>query len=223
MRIGRRRGAVDRVATRARAHEHHAHAVGAAAVDGLQIAVIERVLAHHGGDAFDDLFVGDGAVLGFVIGDALVGVGVVFAAQSHDDVRHGAAEQVGIPPRSRCFNACNFANAFVFQLRRLAAQAVRFFVIQRAHVGFGHGSRRAQNAFLAATGACAVAARRALRNCVAPSSDCATPLRASPRRRCRCKGRGISAAYRAASARKFARWSDSAFKSSVSRVMRKAS
>ena len=53
MRIGGRRGAVDGVAAGARAHEHDAHAVGAAAIDGLQVAVIEGVLAQHGGDAVD--------------------------------------------------------------------------------------------------------------------------------------------------------------------------
>ena len=94
MRIGRRRGAIDGVAAGAGAHEHDAHAVGAAAVNGLQIAVIERVLPHHGHDAADDLLVGDGAVLGLVIGDAFGGVVVVLAAQAHDDVGDGLAEQV---------------------------------------------------------------------------------------------------------------------------------
>jgi len=42
-------------------------------------------------------------------------------------------------------------------MRRLAAQTVSLLVIQRAHIGFGHGRCRAQNAFLTATGARAVA------------------------------------------------------------------
>ena len=72
MRIGGRRRAVDRITAGARAHEHDAHAVGLAAIDGLQFAMIERVLPHDGDDAFDDLLVGNRAVLRFVCGDALV-------------------------------------------------------------------------------------------------------------------------------------------------------
>ena len=46
MGIGGWRGAIDRVATGAGAHEHDAHAVGLAAVDGLQVPMIEGLLAH---------------------------------------------------------------------------------------------------------------------------------------------------------------------------------
>ena len=44
--------------------------------------------------AVDDLLVGDRAVLRLVIGDALGGVVVVLAAEAHDDVGEGLAEQV---------------------------------------------------------------------------------------------------------------------------------
>ena len=56
--------------------------------------VIEGVLPHHGDDGVDDLLVGERAVLRLVIGDALGGVVVVLAAQAHDDVGDGLAEQV---------------------------------------------------------------------------------------------------------------------------------
>ena len=59
MRISGRRGAVDGVTAGARAHEHHGHAVGEAAVDGLEFLVIEGVLAHDGDESADDLLIGD--------------------------------------------------------------------------------------------------------------------------------------------------------------------
>lgn len=74
MRVGRRRGAVDGVTTGAGAHHHHGHAgFSAAAVDGLEILVVKRVLLEHGDEAADDLWHGgDRAVRRLVGGDALV-------------------------------------------------------------------------------------------------------------------------------------------------------
>ena len=161
MRIGRRGGAIDGVATGAGAHEHDAHAVGAPAVNGLQIPVIECVLPHHGHDAADDLLVGDGAVFGLVIGDAFGGVVVVFAAQAHDDVGDSFAEQV-VFGLVALLQRLQLGEPFGFQPRGLGAQAVGLLVIQRAHVGFGDGCRRAQHAFLAAPGARAVAGNERL-------------------------------------------------------------
>ena len=156
MRIGRRSGAIDSVAAGAGAHEHDAHAVGAPAVNGLQIAVIERVLPHHGDNAADNLLVGDGAVFGLVIGDAFGGVVVVFAAQTHDDVGDGLAEQL-VFGLVALFQRLELRQAFAFQPRGLGAQAVGLLVIQRAHVSLGDGGCCAQHAFLAAPGARAVA------------------------------------------------------------------
>ena len=90
--VGRGR-AVDGVAAGVRGHGHHAHAVGQAAIDGLQVLVVEGLGQQHRGDGLDQLRVGDGAVLGFVGRDARLGVGFVFAAQAHDQVRDGLAEQ----------------------------------------------------------------------------------------------------------------------------------
>ena len=66
--------AVDRVAAGVRGHGHHAHAVGQAAVDGLQVLVVEGLGEQDRGDGLDQLRIGDGAVLGFVGCDARLGV-----------------------------------------------------------------------------------------------------------------------------------------------------
>jgi hypothetical protein len=91
-----------------------------------------------------------------VIGDAFAGIFVALAAEVHDGVLHGAAE-----PAVFLFVATlqrlKFREAGIFQVRRLAAEPLRFLVIERTHVGLGDRSRRAQNAFLAATRAGAVA------------------------------------------------------------------
>jgi hypothetical protein len=74
-------------------HGHDTHAVGEAAVDGLQVLVVEGLSEQDRGDGLDELGVGDGAVLGFVGGDAGLGVFDVFAAEAEDEVRDGLAEQ----------------------------------------------------------------------------------------------------------------------------------
>ena len=86
MRIGRRRGAVNGVAAGVRAHVHDAHAVGVAAVDGLHVAMIKRVLPHHSAEGVDDFLVGNGAVRVEPGG----GVRVVLAAKPHHHVGHAA-------------------------------------------------------------------------------------------------------------------------------------
>ena len=90
MRIGRRRRAVNRVAAGVRAHVHDAHAVGVAAVDGLHVAMIKRVLPHHGAEGVDDFLVGNGAVRVEPGG----GVRVILAAKPHHHVGHAALEPV---------------------------------------------------------------------------------------------------------------------------------
>ena len=80
-----------------RRHGHDRHAVGEAAVDRLQVLVVERLLPHDGGDRADDLLVGDRAVRG----DARLGVLVVLAAEAHQQVRDRLAEQVVLLLASR--------------------------------------------------------------------------------------------------------------------------
>ena len=62
VRVVRRGGAVDGVATGVRGHGHHGHAVGEASVDGLQALVVEGLGEQNRGEGFDHLRVGDGAV-----------------------------------------------------------------------------------------------------------------------------------------------------------------
>ena len=93
VRVVGRGGAVDGVAAGVGGHGHDGHAVGEAAVDGLQVLVVEGLGEQDGGDGLDELGIGDGAVLGFVSGDAGLGVVVVFAAEAQDEVRDGLAEQ----------------------------------------------------------------------------------------------------------------------------------
>ena len=86
MRIVGRSRAVDRVATRVRSHGHHAHAVGQASVDGLQVLVVEGFSEQNRGEGFDQLRVGDSAVLTLVRRNARLGVVCGFAAQAHHEV-----------------------------------------------------------------------------------------------------------------------------------------
>ena len=130
MRIVGRGRAVDRVAAGVRGHGHHAHAVGQAAVDGLQVLVVEGLGEQHGGDGLDQLRVGDGAVLGFVRGDARLGVLYVFAAQAHDEVRNGLAEQ-RVLCRVRCLQRREFGDAGLFKLAGLGHEAVALGVDRR--------------------------------------------------------------------------------------------
>src|SRR2546423_297882 len=88
--IGGRRRAIHRIAAGAGAHEHHTHAVGVTAVDGLQIAVVEGVLPQHRDQALDDFLIRDRPMLL----DALCGIFVTLAAKAYDDVRKGFAEKL---------------------------------------------------------------------------------------------------------------------------------
>ena len=55
VRVVGRGGAVDRVAAGVRGHGHDAHAVGEAAIDGLQALVVEGLGEQDGGDGLDEL------------------------------------------------------------------------------------------------------------------------------------------------------------------------
>jgi hypothetical protein len=86
-------GPVYGVAAGVRGHGHDGHAIGEAAVDGLQRLVVEGLSEQNGGDGLDELGIGDGAVGCFVGGDACAGVVFVFTAEAHDQVRDGLAEE----------------------------------------------------------------------------------------------------------------------------------
>ena len=55
MRIVRWRRAVHRVATRVGSHGHHGHTIRHGLVESLEIAVVERILAHRHHNGIDDL------------------------------------------------------------------------------------------------------------------------------------------------------------------------
>ena len=156
MRIVRRSRAVDGVAAGVRGHGHHAHAVGQAPVDGLQVLVVEGLGQQHRGNGFDELRVGDRAVLGLVGRDARLGVGIVFAAQAHDQVRDGLP-QTRVLGRVALLESGQFCRAGLLQLAGLGHKAIALGVEDRAHVSLGHRSDGAQHALFAAARAGAVA------------------------------------------------------------------
>ncbi len=156
MRVVGRGRAVDGVAAGVRGHGHHAHAVGQAAVDGLQALVVEGLGEQDGGDGLDELRVGDGAVLCFVGGDARLGVFVVFAAQAEDQVRDGLAEQLVFSRVAR-LERSELGDAGLFQLAGLGHKAVGLGVEDGAHVRLGNRGDGAKHALFAAAGAGAVA------------------------------------------------------------------
>ena len=152
MRVVRRRRAVDRVAAGVRRHRHHGHAVGEPAVDRLQILVIERLLPHHGRQRVDDVAIGDGSVLG----DSSFRVLLVFAAEAHQQMRDGQAQQV-VLLLTAILERLQPLDADLVQFVGGCPQPIGFRVIQRPHVRLGDGRDRAQDALLAAAGAGAVA------------------------------------------------------------------
>ena len=92
MRVVRRRRAVDGIAAGVRGHRHHAHAVGQASVDGLQVLVVERLVSSTAAMASIDLRVGDRAVAASCAAMRDLVSSVVLAAEAHDEVRDRLAE-----------------------------------------------------------------------------------------------------------------------------------
>src|SRR5580765_4583437 len=90
MRIGWRCRAVDGIATSARPHEHDAHAIGMAAIDRLQVAMIECVLAQDCDHALDSVFIRNRAMLL----DPTRRIFISLTAQTHDDVGERFAEEL---------------------------------------------------------------------------------------------------------------------------------
>ena len=151
MRVVRRRGAVDRVAAGVCGHRHHRLPVRQPPVERLQLLVVERLLPHDGGQGTDDVVVRDGPV-GLDPGRR-IGVGV--AAESHQEVGHGAHEQfvlLGIA-LGHGFETCRPGG---FERVRRPSQTLRLGVEERPQVGFGHPRDGPQDALLSAAGAGAV-------------------------------------------------------------------
>ncbi len=157
VRVGRRRGAIDGVAARAGAHEHHGHAVGVTSVDGLQVLVIVGVLAQDRDETVHDLLIGDLAI----VGETLVGVGVGLAAEAHDHVGDRALVEFVLGLVASLQGGEAF-EPLLLHLICLGAKAVGLVMIERAHVGLGDRGDRAQDALFAATGAGAVAGDQGL-------------------------------------------------------------
>ena len=127
-----------------------------------------------------DLLVGDRRRACFVCRDAFGRVVVVLAAEAHDDVGNAPAETMVLRFVARFERSASFARPSFSRCVGLGAEAVGFLVIERAHVGFGDGGGRAQNALLTATGAGAVAGDE--RFVIAPHHQmiAQAPLRANP-------------------------------------------
>jgi hypothetical protein len=98
--------------------------------------VVEGLGEQDRGDGLDELGVGDGAVLGFVGGDAGLGVLYVFAAEAEDEVRDGLAEE-GVFAGVAGLEAARRATPFFSSSPALADEAVALGVVDGAHVGLG--------------------------------------------------------------------------------------
>ena len=133
MRITRRRGAVHRVTTGVRAHVHGAHPVGHAAIHGLQVAVIEGVLPHHGHECIHDFLIGNLAMLR----EAMIGIGIILAAQAHHHVGNGAGKPFVLILTPR-LQRLELGQTVGFQLRSFFTQTRGFLVIHRPHIGLGN-------------------------------------------------------------------------------------
>jgi hypothetical protein len=97
--------------------------------------VIEGVgLAEHGHEAFhDELFVGDGAILGLVLSDAFGGILVILATEPDDDMGEGLAEQLVYSASGlRDLRAGEFVNALVFETRSALVRRRSAFLHGRA-------------------------------------------------------------------------------------------
>ena len=152
MGVGGRGGSVDGIATGAGAHKHHGHAVGHSAVDRLEFFVVESVGSQGSAEGVHEFPVDNFSA----IGNPLLSVCVVFAAESHHDVGYGLPVKfVFLAATVSQFG--EFFGAFGLQSICDGAKAGGFGVIERAHVGFGYGTNRAKDALFPATGASAVA------------------------------------------------------------------
>ena len=132
MRITRRRGAVHRVTTGVRAHVHGAHAVGHAAIHGLEIAVVEGILTHHRHECIHDFLIGNLAMLR----EAMIGIGIILAAQAHNHVGNGAGKPFVLVLTPR-LQSPELGQTVCFQLRGLVTQTRGFLVIHRPHIRLG--------------------------------------------------------------------------------------
>ena len=110
------------------------HAVGQAAIDRLQVLVVEGLGEQDGGDGLDQFGVADGAVLELVSGDAGAGVVFVFAAEAEDQVSDGLAEEVVFGEAAGLEDG-EAGDAGFFKLAGLGQEAVALGVIDGAHVG----------------------------------------------------------------------------------------
>jgi len=106
----------------------------------------------EGPDAFDDVFVGNRAMFLDAFGSVLL----IFAAETHNDIHNHFAE-VLILSFVALLNSQQFCETFLFKPIRFGPQPIRLLMIQRAHIGFGHGRSGAQNALFATTGAGTIA------------------------------------------------------------------
>src|SRR5207247_1095620 len=125
---------------------HHAHAIGMASIHRLKVAMIKRILPEHCNHAADELLVRNRAVSL----DPLSGVLIVFASETHDDMGDRTAEQL-VFGFAAFFQSLHSSQSFFFKAISFSAEAVRFLVVKRSHVGLRDGSGSAQNALLATT------------------------------------------------------------------------
>ena len=110
-----------------RGHGHHGHAVCQAAIDRLQIHVIESFLQHHGGDSVDEISVRDRAMRG----NAFLRVFFVFAAEAHDQVSDGLPQEF-VLLHVACLQFGEFLFAEFFEIAGLGAQAAGLWRDRRA-------------------------------------------------------------------------------------------
>ena len=157
VRITWRRGAVHRVTTGVRAHVHGAHAVSHATIHGLQIAVVEGILTHHRHECIHDFLIGNLAMLR----EAMIGIGIILAAQAHNHVGNGAGKPFVLVLTPRLQNP-EFGHSVGFQLGGFLTQTRGFLVIHRPHVCLGDRGDRTQHALLSAAGTSAIAGNERL-------------------------------------------------------------
>ena len=152
MRVVRRCRAVDGVAPGVRTHRHRSHPVRQGSLDGLEIPVVERILAHRDGQSRADLGVGDVAVRLDPGGRVVVG----FAAEPQDHMSDR-------PPKQCVLGGTALLQRFqpgislMVETVRLLLEALGFGVEQRTHVGLGEARHRVEDRFLTAAGTRSVA------------------------------------------------------------------